>query len=282
MKFALHGMCSLHSNIVSDIRLAKETGYQGLEIHTEKLWRYINSGLTSTDLKSKLDNAGIKPTAIDIIGHVEASDKNVQREVFKQVETLCQFAQEIEAPTIQLNAFEALNGLSVEDNIKITAQNIQHISDIGKDYGIRFQYEGAAWTPIAKLDDYYRLHDAVNRPNFGFVLDTWHLWACRGATLEQMAKVDRELIYNIHISDGLRPGMNQPWVDEKELRGCLIGEGEIPLQEWIDAIQATGYDGFFSGEFLNDQLWERDHYEIAEKMLTGMKQLVRYPLPKAV
>ncbi|WP_166368358.1 sugar phosphate isomerase/epimerase family protein [Psychromonas sp. SA13A] len=275
MKFALHGMCSLHNNIVSDIRLAKETGYQGLEIHTEKLWRYINSGLSSADLKAKLDNAGILPSAIDIIGSVEAPDKATQQSVFKQVETLCQFASEIGAPTIQVNSFEGLNGLSVEDNIKITAQNITHIADIGKEHNIRFQFEGAAWTPIAKLDDYHRLHDAVGRDNFGFVLDTWHLWSCRGATLEQVAKVDKELIYNIHISDGLRPAENQPWVDEKELRGCLIGEGEIPLQEWIDAIQSTGYDGFYSGEFLNDQLWEGDHYETAEKMLSGMKKLVK-------
>lgn len=275
MKFALHGMCSLHNNIVSDIRLAKETGYQGLEIHTEKLWRYINSGLSSADLKAKLDNAGILPSAIDIIGSVEAPDKATQQSVFKQVETLCQFASEIGAPTIQVNSFEGLNGLSVEDNIKITAQNIAHIADIGKEHNIRFQFEGAAWTPIAKLDDYHRLHDAVGRDNFGFVLDTWHLWSCRGATLEQVAKVDKELIYNIHISDGLRPSENQPWVDEKELRGCLIGEGEIPLQEWIDAIQSTGYDGFYSGEFLNDQLWEGDHYETAEKMLSGMKKLVK-------
>jgi len=274
MKFALHGMCSLHNNIVSDIRLAKETGYQGLEIHTEKLWRYINSGLTSAALKERLDNAGLQPTAIDIIGCVEAPDKATQKDVFQQVDTLCKFAKEIGAPTIQLNAFEALNGLSVEDNIKITAQNIKHICGIGKEHGIRFQYEGAAWTPIATLDDYYRLHDAVNEDNFGFILDTWHFWACRGATPEQMAKINKDLIYNVHIADGLRPGVGQPWVDEKELRGCLIGEGEIPLKEWTDAIRSTGYDGFFSGEFLNDQLWEGDHYETAEKMLAGMKKLV--------
>ena len=50
----------------------------------------------------------------------------------------------------------------------------------------------------------------------------------------------------------------------------MIDEGEIPLQEWIDAIQSTGYDGFYSREFLNDQLWEGDHYDTAEKMLAGM------------
>ncbi|MGF1734096.1 sugar phosphate isomerase/epimerase family protein [Photobacterium satsumensis] len=275
MRFALHGMCSLHSNILSDIRLAKETGYQGLEIHTEKLWRYINAGFTSEEFKARLDAAKITPTAIDIIGGVEAATKEEQQRVFKETEILCRFAKEIGAPTIQLNAFESLNGFSTEDNIQLTAKNIRTIADIGREHGIRFQYEGAAWTPIATLDDYYRLLDAVGRDNFGFVLDTWHLWACRGATLEQISQVDKSLIYNVHLSDGKRPAVGQPWVDERELRGVYIGEGDIPMQEWVDALRQTGYDGFFSGEFLNDQMWEHDHYEVAEKMLNGMKALVR-------
>ncbi|WEM44203.1 sugar phosphate isomerase/epimerase (plasmid) [Photobacterium sp. DA100] len=275
MRFALHGMCSLHSNILSDIRLAKETGYQGLEIHTEKLWRYINAGFTSEEFKARLDAANITPSAIDIIGGVEAATKEEQQRVFKEAETLCRFARDIGAPTIQLNAFESLNAFSTEDNIRLTAKNIRSIADIGREYGIRFQYEGAAWTPIATLEDYYRLLDAVGRDNFGFVLDTWHLWACRGATLEQISQVDKSLIYNVHLSDGKRPAEGQPWVDERELRGFYIGEGDIPMQEWLDALLQTGYDGFFSGEFLNDQLWEHDHYEVAEKMLNGMKALVR-------
>ncbi len=273
MQFALHGMCSLHNNVVSDVRLAKETGYDGLEIHTDKLWRYINAGLTSQALKLCLDDAKISPSAIDIIGSVETTEKDKQQQLFERVETLSVFAAEIGAPTIQLNAFEALNGLSVEDNIRITAQNIRNISDIGKEHGIRFQYEGAAWTPISSLEHYYRLHDAVGRDNFGFVLDTWHFWSCRGATPEDIAKIDQSLIFNVHISDGQRPGVDEAWVDEKLLRGYLIGDGNIPLQEWISAIQSTNYDGFFSGEFLNDQLWEADHYEVATAMLAGMKRL---------
>ncbi|PAW11493.1 sugar phosphate isomerase/epimerase [Vibrio sp. V1B] len=272
MRFALHGMCSLHCNILSDVRLAKETGYQGLEIHTEKLWRYIQAGFTAEQLKQRMDEFGIVPTAIDIIGAVEVTDKASQRQLFQDSETLCRFAQAVGAPTIQLNAFEALNGLTKEQNIELTAQNIRQITDIGKSYGIRFQYEGAAWTPIAKLEDYFRLYDAVGRDNFGFVLDTWHLWACRGATLEQVANIDAELIYNVHLSDGKRPAPGEAWPDERALRGYLLGQGEVPLKEWVDAIRQTGYDGFYSGEFLNDQLWEGDYYDIATDMLAGMKR----------
>ena len=273
MRYALHGMCSLHSNVISDIRLAHDTGYQGLEIHTEKLWRYIKAGLSAEQFKQRLDHFNIEPTAIDIIGAIEVTDKTSKAQLFQDAEVLCQFAQQIGAPTIQLNAFEALNGLTLEQNIELTAQNIRSIADIGKDYGIRFQYEGAAWTPIASLDDYYRLLDAVGRDNFGFVLDTWHFWACRGASLKQIANIDPSLIYNVHISDGTRPEEGAAWPDERELRGHFIGQGDIPLSEWVDAIQSTGYQGFYSGEYLNDQMWEQDYYDVATKMLKGMKAL---------
>lgn len=274
MPYAMHGMCSLHSNVMTDIRLASEVGYQGLEIHTEKLWRFIDAGFTAQDLKAKLDKHGLFPSAIDIIGGVEATQKSQQSKLWKQTEILCEFAQKIGAPTIQLNAFEELNGLSLANNIQITADNIRSIADIGKDFGIRFQYEGAAWTPISSLDSYFRLYDSVARDNFGFVLDTWHLWACRGSSPEQIGEVDKELIFNVHISDGKRPRLSQPWPDERELRGYLPGEGDIPLTEFVNAIRSTGYEGYYSGEFLNDQLWEGDYFELASKILSEMKRLV--------
>ena len=275
MRFALHGMCSLYSNVFSDIRLANETGYLGLEIHTDKLWRYINAGCTAHQLADRLNMFAIEPTAIDIVGSVETTDRLSRRKLFRDTETLCQFAEIIGAPSIQLNAFEALNGLSVKQNIELTAENIRSIADIGREHNIQFQYEGAAWTPISSLDDYYRLHDAVGRDNFGFVLDTWHLWACRGATIEQIANIDSSLIYNVHISDGDRPRSGARWPDECELRGHIIGGGRIPLKEWIDAIRSTGYEGFYSGEFLNHQMWEMDHHDMALHMRQGMEALFK-------
>lgn len=181
-------MCSLHNNIVSDIRLAKETGYQGLEIHTQKLWRYINAGFSSLDFKSHLEKANILPSAIDIVGSVEATDKATQQKVFKSVETLCLFAKEIGAPTIQLNAFEALNGLSVEDNINITAQNIKHIADIGQEHGIRFNTRGQ---PGHRLQHSMIIIDCMMQ--WVVIILLLYLipgffWACRGATLEDVAK----------------------------------------------------------------------------------------------
>ena len=102
----------------------------------------------------------------------------------------------------------------------------------------------------------------------GLVIDFWHLWAGRGTRPEELARLDRQLIFGVHLADGKRPPEGEPWIDEKLLRGFLPGDGDLPMAEWVAAVKATGFDGVVSGEILNDQLWERDLYEIA----TGMRQ----------
>jgi len=39
----------------------------------------------------------------------------------------------------------------------------------------------------------------------------------------------------------------------------------------MDAIRATGFDGYLSGEFLNQAYWERDHLEVAVRMRERME-----------
>ncbi len=91
----------------------------------------------------------------------------------------------------------------------------------------------------------------------------YEIWACS----PHLSKLlDKSLIYGVHLCDGLRPEEGAPWPDERELRGCLPGEGDLPVAEWMDAVKSTGFDGFVSGEFLNPLLWERDLLEVAREM----------------
>ncbi|MEM9424210.1 MAG: sugar phosphate isomerase/epimerase family protein [Spirochaetota bacterium] len=269
--YTLHGMVILHSNALSDLRIAAEAGFQGLELHTEKLWRYLRAGGTAADYKEAARRWGISITAIDIIGDVEWTGREAQTRLRKQAHELCRFAQEVGCPLIQLNAFCALDGLSLEQNLEITAQNISQLCAIGRDYGVGFQYEGAAWAPIHSLRDCVRLVDMANAPNLGLVIDFWHLWASRGATPQELATLDLRYIFGVHVCDGLRPPLNPEgkiaaWEDESTYRKFLPGEGDLPVTDWINAVKNTGYTGSYSGEILNPLLWEQDHLDLARKM----------------
>jgi sugar phosphate isomerase/epimerase len=276
MIYALHGLTVRYSNIISDIRLAKEAGYDALELHTDKLDRYMSSDLGADYLATKLEEHGIIASGIDIIGAVETQDAKAFAVILEKTKVLCEFANLIDCKTIQLNPFSELEHQTELEQIKLTARNITQICDIGFEHGIRFQLEAAAWTPIHTLDQCLNLLEAVNKPNLGLVVDFWHFWASRGATPEQIRALDSGLIYAVHISDGFRPEIGAPWVDETLLRDVLVGDGEIPIWEWVDAIKATGFDGCYSGEFLGHTLWEKDHLEIATEYLKRMKVFVNH------
>jgi len=266
MKTTLHGQVTLHGNILTDVRIAADCGYKALEVHTDKLMRYLDAGLTAEELKARMDEKGIEAAAIDIIGDLEAQSSEGKDKLFALTEQLSKVAKVIGAPTIQVNPFSEMEGRSEEDFISLTADNLRKVADIGKKYGIRFQIEGAAWTPIHTLDQCLKLVDATGRDNVGLVIDFWHFWASRGGTPEEISKVDKSLIYGVHLCDGLRPAEGAPWPDERELRGCLPGEGKLPIAEYMDAVKSTGFDGFVSGEFLNHKLWERDLWDVALEM----------------
>ena len=65
-------------------------------------------------------------------------------------------------------------------------------------------------------------------------------------------------------------------MDETLLRDVLVGDGEIPIRDWVDAIKATGFNGCYSGEFLGHTLWEQDHLEVAREYLKRMKAFVNH------
>ncbi len=275
MEFGLHGLLVRYSNVATDIMIAEQTGYDAVELHTDKLDRYLEAGFTGGDLKSLLDARKMKVSCIDIIGDVETQDPQKKRGVLEKAELLSRTAREIDCDTIQLNGFMELSDHSEGENIRLTAGNIREICRIGTEYGIRFQYEGAAWTPIHSLDQCRALVEEVGMDNFGLVIDFWHFWASRGGGPEEVARLDPAMIYGVHISDGYRPAEGEPWVEETELRGALPGDGDISIQEWVDAVVSTGYDGFYSGEILCPRLWEANLVDIAGDTLRRMKGYFR-------
>lgn len=49
-------------------------------------------------------------------------------------------------------------------------------------------------------------------------------------------------------------------------RNVVIGGGAIPLQEWVDVIKTTGYDGWWVSEMFSDRANEHEFLEVATTM----------------
>jgi sugar phosphate isomerase/epimerase len=272
MIYTLHAISTFYSNALTDIRLARATGFDGYEILETKLLRFLDQGYAFNDLRAAFDQYQVKPVCINALKDVERVLPEERQQLLKEAHRLCIAADALGFPTIQLVPLCRLQGRSWQEVLELTAANVAEIADIGREHGVRFQLEPIAWSPIHSLSQALEVVRAAGRDNVGLVIDFWHLWA-RSETLPgEVARLDRRLIYGIHFCDGKKPAdPAQAW-DELALRSYLPGEGDIPMSEWVAAVKATGYDGSWSSELISPKHWEWDLAEIARRTRELMEQ----------
>lgn len=272
-KKALHGKTIYKSNLATDIRVAHECGFTGIEIVASKLFSFLEQGNTTDDLNRILNHFNVKPVCINDICHVETDDAKKLDQILKETEFLSDTAQRINCPTIQLVPLLALEGRPWKDIVNITGKNVGKIGAIGKKYCVGFQMEPVAWSPIHSLSKCLEMIDVAGQDNVRMVVDFWHLWAGGETSPDEVAKLDKSMIYNIHFCDGKRQPRDTVW-DETVLRGYYPGHGDIPISDWVDAVKATGYQGYWSCELVSAKHWEDDVFDVATTMSKAMDELI--------
>ena len=131
MIVTMHALSTMHCNIVTEIRLAGETGYDGFEMMETKLLRYLDQGFEARSLTSLLRKYKIKPVTINALKSIERVKAAEKKRMLAECERLCKAAAIIGCPTIQLVPFCGLEGKPYKEVLRLTAKNISEIADIG-------------------------------------------------------------------------------------------------------------------------------------------------------
>ena len=50
MIVAMHGLSTMHCNVATEVRMARETSYEGIEFVEGKVLRYLEQGFTAEQL----------------------------------------------------------------------------------------------------------------------------------------------------------------------------------------------------------------------------------------
>lgn len=291
-KLSMNVTTTFHGNIVSDIRIAKEAGFAGIELQTPKLARYLDAGFTAESLLPHLD--GITVTGVGAA--LDAERQGAGREAFlSEFERLARVAEVVGAPIVQICTgpvdwevvkdfragrladgdarYRGTLGLTEAEAITAVARNVRDAADIAADHGVGVFLEPLAWSNINRCAQALRVIDEVDRPNVGLAVDTWHFWTV-GDTLDEVAALPKELISVVHISDGLDLDRVHEVADQNVHRDVVIGGGAIPLQQWVDAVKSTGYDGWYASEMFSTKASEHDPLTVATTMRNLLDILV--------
>lgn len=283
-KLSMNVTTTFHGNVVNDIAVAKAAGYGGIELQSPKLYRYLDAGYSVESLLPLLE--GLEVTGLGAVLDLERQGEQ-RVEFLAEVKRMAGIAEVLGAPILQLctgpvdrdvvkdfkvGAFTSEDpryrgtlGLAEDEALEVAASNVREAAGIAADHGLDLYLEPLAWSNLNRHRHSLGIIERAGRDNIGIALDTWHYWTT-GDTLEEVAATPKELIKAVHISDGLDLNREEDVPDQSVHRNVVIGGGAIPLQQWIDAIKSTGYDGWWCSEMFSDKANEHDFLKVATTM----------------
>jgi len=278
MLIALHSLAAKHTNLVTNIRIAKETGYAGIEISGEKLQRYLAQGFTLDSLRPLLTD--VPPLGLSYVQDIERQEPKEYEALLDECETLCSLAEQIICPMIQLltgpldprGPYQGLMGKSWPEMRTLTAKNLRALAEIGKKHKVRFYLEALTFTPLHRLEQQLELLEETACENVGLVLDFYHLWDS-GTRPEEIARIDKKHIFCVDFCDSF-DGFGERGDVQQRGRDVWTGGGRIPLKGWVDAVRATGFDGIWRCELLSPKYWELDPWQTAHDLKSFLEYMM--------
>ena len=143
-------------------------------------------------------------------------------------------------------------------NLKTHARRLREAAGILKDRGIRFglEYVGpkTSWSTkrfpfVHTMAEMKELIAEIDRPNVGFVLDSWH-WYTAGETKKDLLALRADQVVSVDLNDApAGVAIDQQMDGKRELPAAT---GVIDVASFLGALQTMGFDGPVRAEPFND------------------------------
>src|SRR5437660_10086187 len=131
MQIALHNLATALSNLLTSIRIARETGYAGIEIGGSKLKSYLAQGFSLDTLAPLLRE--VPPVGLSYVQDIERQDPAQYDQLLRECEETCSLSEKIGCPMVQLltgpldptGPYNGLAGKPWPEPRALTAKNLR-------------------------------------------------------------------------------------------------------------------------------------------------------------
>ncbi|WP_411343561.1 2-keto-myo-inositol isomerase [Paenibacillus sp. WLX1005] len=242
-----------NSNLVTDLELCEQHGYDYIEIRTmDKLPEYLQDH-SLDDLIHYFDTHHIKPLAFNALvffnNRSEAEYDEIRNEFIDMLEKGSKLGVQyiVAVPLVTEQKFLK------KDIHESSVQVLRELSDLAKPYGIgiALEYVGHPQCTVNTFGQAYDIIQAVDRDNVGLVLDCFHFHAM-GSKREDLEQADASKIFILHIDDtedypiGFLTDEDRVWP----------GQGVIDLDFILSTLKRKGYDGAVSVELFRPEYYK--------------------------
>ncbi|WP_088347154.1 MULTISPECIES: sugar phosphate isomerase/epimerase and 4-hydroxyphenylpyruvate domain-containing protein [Rhodomicrobium] len=236
---------SLSGGLDEKLEAIAAAKFDGVEIFENDLLSFNG---TPAEIRRIVDGLGLRTVTFQPFRDFEGMPAAKRDRVFQRAERKFDTMQELGCDLLMVCSNVAPDSLGGIDR---AAADLHALGERAARRGLRVGFEALAWGRHIK--DYRDAWEAVRRadhPAVGLVLDSFHTLA-RKTDLTPLAAIPGDRIFLVQLADA--PMMDMDYLSwSRHLRNCP-GQGELPVLDFMQALQATGYAGFVSLEIFNDQ-----------------------------
>ncbi|HEX2888037.1 sugar phosphate isomerase/epimerase and 4-hydroxyphenylpyruvate domain-containing protein, partial [Vineibacter terrae] len=219
--------------------------FKGVEIFENDLLSFNG---TPTDVREIIAGLGLQPITFQPFRDFEGMPADRRDRVFARAERKFDVMQALGCDLLLVCSNVSPDSLGGIDR---AAADLHALGERAARRGLRIGFEALAWG--RHINDYRDAWEAVRRadhPAVGLVLDTFHILA-RKTDLGAIASIPRDRIFLVQVADA--PVLDMDYLSWSRHFRNFPGQGDLPLLDFMAALQATGFDGLLSLEIFNDQ-----------------------------
>lgn len=254
---------SMGGTLEGKLAAAARAGFRAIEIFENDL-TFFNG--RPRDVRARAQDLGLDIIALQPMRDFEGMPEPMRARNFDRAQRKFDLMDELGTRTLCIcsNVAEDASG-----DFQVLAKDLADLADLAAQRGFSIGYEALAWGKHVK--DWMQAWEIVrtaDRPNLGVVLDSYHI-CVRKNPLAPIAQIPADRIALVQLADA--PDILMDPMSLSRHHRCFPGQGGYPMNEFMNACLATGYDGALSLEIFNDQFRGAPAPQIARD---GMRALL--------
>jgi 4-hydroxyphenylpyruvate dioxygenase len=236
---------SISGRLDAKLRAIAAAGFDGVELVENDLLTYDGS---AADVGRTIRELGLKCTALQPVREFEGMAEQVRSRNFHRIEHQFELMEQVGCDLLIVGSNSSPAALGDRQR---AIDDLGQLAERAKARGLRIGYEALSWGRyVFDHREAWELVKETNHPALGLVLSSFHSLV-RKVPIDSLPDIDPARIFLVHLADA--PLMQMDFRSWSRHFRYLPGQGDLPLEAYVAALRARGYDGIWSLEVFNDR-----------------------------
>lgn len=255
------------SDLELDLKLCEEAGFDYIEIRLDMLREYLEAHPLS-ELAAFFKSSRLKPHAMNALYLYPAfldenDDPARQNALLDEFKLGCEAAAAIGShyfivvPPLQRDPHGGPFIGDKEETHRECIRILKRLGQMARPYGVNLCFElvGFERSSVRTIQEADRIIRGVDLKNVGFVFDSYNIYlnGCKN-NFDDLHLVQPEKIFAAHLMSGEDVPIGQMGQDKR----CFPDHGVVDIDNFLQNLNKTGYDGMVSIETFNPSYWEKE------------------------